>query len=125
MIRRPGVEHRDRRKRVKRSAEHPGDSPASTNGWPTTPDGIGADLAAYDEIAARDTFRLVTDTIPHLIWTASPDGDIDYCNQCWEDYTGMPAGRAKRLSLAGRPPPGRSRPVYRTLACGDRRRKRF
>ena len=85
---------------MKRSAEHPGDSPASTNGWPTTPDGIGADLAAYDEIAARDTFRLVTDTIPHLIWTASPDGDIDYCNQCWEDYTGMPAGRAKRLSLA-------------------------
>jgi PAS domain S-box-containing protein len=29
--------------------------------------------------------------IPHLIWCASPDGSVKYCNQAWLDYTGMTA----------------------------------
>jgi PAS domain S-box-containing protein len=29
------------------------------------------------------------DTIPGLVWSALPDGDFEFCNQRWLDYTGM------------------------------------
>ena len=28
-------------------------------------------------------------TIPGLVWSALPDGDVEFCNQRWLDYTGM------------------------------------
>ena len=31
----------------------------------------------------------VMDTIPGLVWSALPDGDVEFCNQRWLDYTGM------------------------------------
>jgi PAS domain S-box-containing protein len=34
--------------------------------------------------------RGVMDTIPGLVWSALPDGDVEFCNQRWLDYTGMP-----------------------------------
>jgi PAS domain S-box-containing protein len=33
--------------------------------------------------------RGVMDTIPGLVWSALPDGDFEFCNQRWLDYTGM------------------------------------
>ena len=33
--------------------------------------------------------RLAIDTIPGLVWTARPDGHIDFLNQRWLDYTGL------------------------------------
>jgi PAS domain S-box-containing protein len=33
--------------------------------------------------------RSVMDTIPGLVWSALPDGDVEFCNQRWLDYTGM------------------------------------
>ena len=33
--------------------------------------------------------RVVMDTIPGLVWSALPDGDFEFCNQRWLDYTGM------------------------------------
>jgi PAS domain S-box-containing protein len=35
------------------------------------------------------TLRHVMDTIPGLVWSALPDGDVEFCNQRWLDYTGM------------------------------------
>ena len=32
--------------------------------------------------------ELITEVIPQQIWTALPDGKIDYVNQRWKDYTG-------------------------------------
>jgi PAS domain S-box-containing protein len=32
--------------------------------------------------------RLLTETIPQQIWTAEPDGQVDYYNQRWWDFTG-------------------------------------
>jgi PAS domain S-box-containing protein len=29
------------------------------------------------------------DTIPGLVWSALPNGDVEFCNQMWLDYTGM------------------------------------
>jgi PAS domain S-box-containing protein len=33
--------------------------------------------------------RVVMDTIPGLVWSALPDGNFEFCNQRWLDYTGM------------------------------------
>src|ERR1700733_989758 len=33
--------------------------------------------------------RQVMDTIPGFVWSALPDGDVEFCNQRWLDYTGM------------------------------------
>lgn len=35
--------------------------------------------------------RLMTETIPEMLWSATPDGIIDYCNARLRDYTGVPA----------------------------------
>jgi len=34
-------------------------------------------------------FQLAIDTIPGLVWSAMPDGHIDYLNQRWREYTGL------------------------------------
>ncbi len=44
----------------------------------------GADVAA-----SNDQFRLAIDTIPGLVWTARPDGHIDFLNRRWLEYTGL------------------------------------
>ncbi|BDI33538.1 hypothetical protein CCAX7_55890 [Capsulimonas corticalis] len=41
--------------------------------------------------ASEERFRRVADTIPHIVWTAQPDGALDYVNQRWLDYTGLNA----------------------------------
>jgi len=33
--------------------------------------------------------RLIINTVPGLLWTARPDGWVDFLNQRWLDYTGM------------------------------------
>jgi PAS domain S-box-containing protein len=40
-------------------------------------------------IQSERNFRLLADTIPQIIWTARPDGWLDYYNQQWFEYTGM------------------------------------
>jgi PAS domain S-box-containing protein len=45
---------------------------------------------AFDEIKkSEDRLRLVTDTIPSLVWRASPDGLPDFLNQRALDYLGI------------------------------------
>jgi len=39
--------------------------------------------------------RHVIDTIPGLVWSASPDGYVEYHNQPWINYTGLTAEDAK------------------------------
>lgn len=34
-------------------------------------------------------FRILADSMPQIVWTARPDGWVDYYNQRWFDYTGM------------------------------------
>jgi two-component system sensor histidine kinase/response regulator len=34
-------------------------------------------------------FRQLADAMPQIVWTARPDGGLDYYNQRWFDYTGM------------------------------------
>jgi PAS domain S-box-containing protein len=47
--------------------------------------------AANEELKRlRDEFRLVADTIPALVHTALPDGYIDFLNEQWLEYAGVP-----------------------------------
>jgi PAS domain S-box-containing protein len=42
--------------------------------------------------AARDgesRFRMLSEAIPQIVWTAGPDGSVDYCNRRWYDLTGL------------------------------------
>lgn len=34
------------------------------------------------------SFRLLADCLPQLVWTCDADGNCDYLNRRWEDYTG-------------------------------------
>jgi len=36
-----------------------------------------------------ERFRTVADAMPQMVWTARPDGFVDYYNQQWLDYTGL------------------------------------
>ncbi|WP_051978689.1 sensor histidine kinase [Edaphobacter aggregans] len=38
---------------------------------------------------SEDRLRLVIDTIPAMVWSARPDGSLDFVNQRWVEYTGL------------------------------------
>jgi PAS domain S-box-containing protein len=38
---------------------------------------------------SEDELRLITEVIPQQIWTALPNGELDYINQRWEQFTGI------------------------------------
>jgi PAS domain S-box-containing protein len=44
---------------------------------------------------AVDDFRLAIDTIPGMVWTAQPDGYVDFFNQRWCDYHGLTMSQAE------------------------------
>lgn len=39
-------------------------------------------------LTSREHFKFLADTIPVIIWTAQPNGDFDYYNKRWYEYTG-------------------------------------
>ena len=39
--------------------------------------------------ASEENYRQLADAMPQIVWTARPDGFLDYYNQRWFDYTGM------------------------------------
>ncbi len=41
---------------------------------------------------SRQQFKQLTDLVPQILWTARPDGYLDYYNQTWYDYTGFVEG---------------------------------
>ncbi|MEW6297460.1 MAG: PAS domain S-box protein, partial [Thermodesulfobacteriota bacterium] len=46
------------------------------------------------EAALRESeqrWRTLAETLPALVWVARPDAFVEYCNQRWSDYTGLPA----------------------------------
>ena len=39
-------------------------------------------------VQSADRYRFLADVVPQIVWTAKPDGKVDYFNQHWFDYTG-------------------------------------
>jgi PAS domain S-box-containing protein len=44
--------------------------------------------------------RRVMDTMPGLVWSAFPDGGVEFCNQSWLDYTGLSLDKVRGRELA-------------------------
>ncbi|MDP9113791.1 MAG: PAS domain S-box protein, partial [Acidobacteriota bacterium] len=42
--------------------------------------------------ASEERFRQLADAMPQIVWTALPDGQIDYYNARWYEFTGLPEG---------------------------------
>ncbi len=38
---------------------------------------------------SEERFRLIADSMPNFVWTAQPDGTIDYINSTFKEYTGL------------------------------------
>ena len=47
----------------------------------------GADPSVLDD--SGHLYRLIADTIPHMVWTAGADGALDYFNRRCNEYTGL------------------------------------
>jgi PAS domain S-box-containing protein len=42
---------------------------------------------------SEDRFRVITEAMPQIVWTASSDGNADWYNERWFDFTGLPRER--------------------------------
>jgi PAS domain S-box-containing protein len=54
---------------------------------------VQASAHALRESEAR--FRSMAETLPHIVWTAGPDGRFEYFNQHWFEYTGLTVADAQ------------------------------
>lgn len=46
--------------------------------------------AESELLASEARFRHLADAMPQMVWTAGPDGNIDYYNERWYAFTGFP-----------------------------------
>jgi PAS domain S-box-containing protein len=53
------------------------------------------------EQAMQSDLRLVVDALPGLVWTALPNGQVDFLNQPWCDYAGMTPEEASGVGWLG------------------------
>jgi len=42
-----------------------------------------------DLLISQGNFKFLSDNIPVIVWTANADGEFDYFNQQWTEYTGL------------------------------------
>jgi PAS domain S-box-containing protein len=60
--------------------------------WYGTNTDITDYIQATEAVKASElSFQTLADTMPQIVWTAQPDGWLDYYNQRWFEYTGMTA----------------------------------
>ena len=48
-----------------------------------------------DLSTSREYFKFLADNIPVIIWTADPEGRLDYVNRRWYEYTGFDLAESK------------------------------
>jgi PAS domain-containing protein len=53
-----------------------------------------------DPQASEFHLERVIDAIPGFVWSALPDGEVEFCNQRWRDYTGMSLDEVRGEELA-------------------------
>ncbi|MBW1655287.1 PAS domain-containing sensor histidine kinase [Flavobacterium quisquiliarum] len=56
--------------------------------------GAAGDISSQKEVQqiikdSEEKFRQLADLVPQVIWTAKPDGYVDYYNKRWYEYTGL------------------------------------
>jgi len=61
---------------------------------PAEPLASGTDRRSSPRRLDDKKFSFLADILPDMVWTACPDGSIDYVNQRWYDYTGQTPAEA-------------------------------
>jgi PAS domain S-box-containing protein len=51
-----------------------------------------------DLLASQERFRTITNAMPQMVWTALPDGSIDYHNDQFYDFVGLTPGEAEGMA---------------------------
>ncbi|MGB8354324.1 MAG: PAS domain S-box protein [Chthoniobacteraceae bacterium] len=46
-------------------------------------------------------YKFLADSLPQIVWTAKPDGNLDYYNQRWFEYTGLTFEQARDWGWKG------------------------
>ena len=69
--------------------------------------------------------RLITEVIPQQVWTASPNGEIDYINQRWQEYIGCTLEQIQRRGWSSIIHPEDSRRIQTTWAESIRTGKKY
>ena len=64
---------------------------------------------------SEQRWRSLTEALPQLVWSATPDGACDYFSTQWTQHTGVPESQLAGLALAGGAAPGRPRADAATL----------
>ncbi|WP_019508113.1 hybrid sensor histidine kinase/response regulator [Pleurocapsa sp. PCC 7319] len=89
-----------------------GDVTCNQKGEPIRLSGLNLDITSLKETEAaflrskqaleqrEYELELITEVIPQQIWTAGKDGQIDYINQRWQNYTGLNLAQMRRLGWA-------------------------
>ena len=54
-----------------------------------------------DQTSLESRLRLVIDTIPEQVWSALPDGSVDFLNQRWLEYTGLSLSEGLGFGVRG------------------------
>ena len=70
----------------------PASSPATTISRKRSRD---REEALRDAEKARERFRFMAESMPQKIFTAKPDGETDYFNRQWLEFTGLPFEQIK------------------------------
>lgn len=66
------------------------DSAGEKTKWFGTSTDVQALKATEEALRESEaTFRQLADAMPQIVWTAKPDGYLEYYNQRWYDFTGM------------------------------------
>jgi PAS domain S-box-containing protein len=48
-----------------------------------------------ESVQSAHRYRFLADAMPQIVWTSKPDGNLDYCNERWFNYTGMTIEQTK------------------------------
>ena len=65
------------------------------------------------ERASEARYRQLADAMPQIVWTAKPDGTVDYRNRRWYELTGVPVSAGPSRRATG------SRGCFRTIRSGS------
>ncbi len=60
---------------------------------------IGYDVT--ERVRAEAQFRQIAEALPQLVWTASPDGAVEWCNWRWYEFTGVSEAQGLGWAWAG------------------------
>jgi PAS domain S-box-containing protein len=70
--------------------------------WIGTNTEVEAQLRTEEALAASEAkFGVLTDAMPHMVWSTRPDGFHDYYNAQWYEFTGAPPGSTDGEHWAG------------------------